>query len=143
MFRRFLALSIVVASVCSSSGCLFVRQSARIEREKESLLPVQFESEQARQYFLGGVHELQARKQISNLEMSAVPFLWFNVSHSTLSDNAIYNDQISACDTNGDGLIDMQEATAYRAVIAERVQAMDAKTPPPENKPENKKDATA
>ena len=97
----------------------------RIERDKEPLRPVQFESEQARQFFLGGVHDLQTHKQSSNVEASAVPFLWLNISDSTLSNNAIYNDQISACDTNGDGIISLQEAIVFRAIVAERVRARE------------------
>ena len=120
MNRHATILSLCAAAFCFNSGCLFVRQTTSVVREKENLRPVQFESEQARQYFEGGVHELQSHKQNFDQQVSAVPFLWLYSSNKELSDNAIYNDQISACDTNGDGVISMQEALEYRAKVAEQ-----------------------
>ena len=38
-----------------------------------------------------------------------------------LSDNAIYNDQISVCDSNGDSLVSTQEAVAYRSIVVAQI----------------------
>jgi hypothetical protein len=127
--------------LCFASGCLFVHHTTRIVRDKEPVRPVRFESEQAKQFFLGGVHELQAHKDKSNMEITAVPFVCWNSSESALSDNAIYNDQISACDTNGDNLITLQEALVYRAVVAERVRAMEMKNSSSSSSTETKSDS--
>ncbi len=125
MKRLYIAFPLCVAAFCASSGCLFVRHNTRVEREKESQAAVQFESEQAKRYFLGGVHEMQAHKQQSNLQVAAVPFVFWYSSTAEPSNNAVYNDQITACDTNGDNLITMQEATVYRAAVAEQIRKGD------------------
>lgn len=107
--------------LAATSGCLFVRHNTQIVREKEQRQPVRFESERAQQHFLGGVHELHGHQQAVDVELTAVPFLCWSSHTSTLSENAIYNDQISACDSNGDGLITMHEATMFRAAVAQRI----------------------
>ncbi len=124
-------LSLLLCAVlsCSLSGCLFVRHSTRIVREKEAIHPIRFESEQAQRVFEAGVHELQARKETSGGEVTAVPFLCWYSYMNQLSDNAIYNDQESACDLNGDGFITLEEALAYRAKVEERIAAMDKAKP--------------
>jgi len=86
------------------------------------MLPARFESEQAHQYFAAGVHDLQTHKKSYNFQVSAMPLLWWRSSSNELSDNAIYNDQVSVCDTNGDGLITMQEALAYRSIVASELR---------------------
>jgi hypothetical protein len=120
MARRILVLALLGLLTCGSSGCLFMRHSTRVVREKEKKQAVRFESPRAEEYFLGGVHELQAHKQNGHPEVTAIPFLMVYSRVDELSDNAIYNDQISACDTDGDGVISMQESLAYRARIADR-----------------------
>jgi hypothetical protein len=119
------AVLLGAAVFCCSSGCLFVHHSTRIVRDKEATRPVQFQSQQARQSFLAGVHELQAHKQSSGPNVTAVPFLWWYSSATELSDNAIYNDQISACDTNADGIISTEEALAYRAAVTEQIRSAE------------------
>jgi hypothetical protein len=117
-----IGLSLCAALLCCSSGCLFVQHTTRVVRNKEPIHPAQFESERAQQFFVAGVHELQAHKKDFDVQVSAVPFLWWYSSTNELSDSAVYNDQISACDTNGDGIISMQEALAYRAIVAEQIR---------------------
>jgi hypothetical protein len=121
MNRHFVTL-LVAALLCSLSGCLFVNHSTRVVRDKEPMLPVQFESKQAQQYYAAGVHDLQTRKQTYNFQVSAMPLLWWRSTANELSDNAIYNDQISVCDTNGDNFITMEEAMAYRSIVASQIR---------------------
>ena len=96
MNRPATILSLCTAVLCFNSGCLFMRCNTCVVREKEKMRPVQFESERAQQFFVDGVHELQSHKQNSDVQVSAVPFLWLYATTKVMSDNAIYNDQISA-----------------------------------------------
>jgi hypothetical protein len=120
MNRHFFAL-VAATLFCSFSGCLFVNHSTKVVRDKEPMQRVAFESEQARQSFMAGVHDLQSHKQSYNFQVSAMPLLWWRSSANELSDNAIYNDQISVCDTNGDGFISTQEAVTYRSIVAAQI----------------------
>lgn len=113
-------LACVLLLSCTS-GCLFVRHNTQVVREKEAVRPIQFESDQACNVFEAGVHELQSSKKPSDADVLAVPFLCLYSHSSVLSDNAIYNDQESACDTNGDNMITLQEALDYRARVTERM----------------------
>jgi hypothetical protein len=116
-----------------TSGCLFVRHNTRVVREKEALRPIQFESDQARSVFEAGVHELQAHKETSGGDVVAVPLLCWYSHVNELSDNAIYNDQESACDTNGDNIITLEEALPYRAKVTERMAMVDKSKPAKSN----------
>jgi hypothetical protein len=129
--KRLTILSLCAASLCCVTGCLFVRHSTSMVRDKEPLLPIRFESDRAKQYFLSGVHDLQSHKEGSDIQICAVPFLWWYSSASELSDNAIYNDQISVCDSNGDGLITTDEAMAFRAKVTEQLAVQKAKKQEP------------
>ena len=135
MNRHFIAL-LAAALLCSTSGCLFVNHSTKVVRDKEPMQRVQFESEQAHQCFVAGVHDLQTRKQSYNFQVSAMPLLWWRSSANELSDNAIYNDQISVCDTNGDGVISTQEALTYRSIVAAQISEA-AKRQTQESHPES------
>ncbi len=106
-----------------------MRASTKVVREKEAIRPARFESEQAQQYFTAGVHDLQAHKQSFDARISAFPLLWFSATASELSDNAIYNDQLSACDTNADGVISMQEALVFRGKVTEQIQLTEKNKP--------------
>jgi hypothetical protein len=120
MKRHFVAL-LGVALLSSTSGCLFVNHSTKVVRDKEPMQRVAFESPQAQQAFAAGVHDLQAHKQAYNFQVSAMPILWWKSTANELSDNAIYNDQVSVCDTNGDGMISTQEALTYRSVVTAQI----------------------
>ena len=103
-------------------GCLIVHSSNRVIREDEPLRPVRFESEQAKSTFEDGVSEARAHKKKYEACEFAVPFLCMFSRTSEVSDNAVYNDQIALCDANGDGVINEQEASAFRALVAERTR---------------------
>ncbi len=114
-----------ILSACS--GCLFVRHSTRVIRENEPQRPVRFESEQAQNLFEGPVAELKSQKTGSNPQVFFIPFLCWYSREDVLSDAAVYNDQIAACDTNGDQVISLEEAAAYRAVHDAKIRAEQAK----------------
>ncbi len=102
------------------SGCLVVHNSTRIVRENEPLRAVRFESEQAQSAFEAGVNEAKAHKKSQQSVALAVPFLCLFGRSTELSDNAVYNDEVVLCDADGDNVITEQEASAYRARLAER-----------------------
>jgi len=132
MNPRILLLVLFGTMSCCLSGCLFVRHATNVVREKEQQHPTQFESKRAQDFFVAGVHDLQTHKSSMDVQVSAVPFLWWYSQTKELSDNAIYNDQISVCDANWDGVISMEEAVVYRANVAEKISAVEkAKATPP------------
>lgn len=108
-------------------GCLVVRTTTRVVRENEAMRMVKFESEQARSAFEAGVDEVRAQKKGCDVDAFAIPFLCLLCNTTTISDNAVYNDQAALCDTDGDGLITDQESLAYRARVAARTRTDDAK----------------
>lgn len=124
MYRCVVVL-LSMAFLCCMPGCLFVNHSTKVVRDKEPLQRVAFESEQAQQAFVAGVHDLQTRKQNYNFQVSAVPLLWWRSTANELSDNAIYNDQVSVCDTNGDGIISTQEGLTYRSIVTAQIREAD------------------
>jgi hypothetical protein len=119
--KRHLVALLGVALLSSTSGCLFVNHSTKVVRDKEPMHRVAFESPQAQQAFVAGVHDLQSHKQAYNFQVSAMPVLWWKSTANELSDNAIYNDQISVCDTDADGMISTQEAVTYRSVVTAQI----------------------
>jgi hypothetical protein len=112
----------------SGSGCLFIRHATVPVREHEAVRPVQFESEQAKNVFEGGVTEMKAHKEETNAQVRAVPFLFWYSRVEVPSDNAVFNDQAQICDANGDNIITLEEAAAYRARIAEKAKVAETKT---------------
>ena len=128
MQRNWQRLACALLLSCTS-GCLFVQHKTRVVRDKEALRPVQFESDQACSVFEAGVHELQANKQSTDADVLAIPFVCVYSRTNVLSDNAIYNDQESASDTDGDNTITLQEALDYRARVTERMATAGKSTP--------------
>jgi len=118
--------SLCVVLLCLCSGCLGVRHTTRVIRENEQPRPVRFESEQARNLFQAGVNQMKAHKETTNFQLSFSLLGWRSQA-DVLSDNAVYNDEVLACDANGDGLITVQEAVAYRARVDEKIAALEAK----------------
>jgi hypothetical protein len=69
---------------------------------------------------------MKAHKEVSNFQLSFSLLGWRSQA-DVLSDNAVYNDEILACDANGDGLITVAEAAAYRARVDAKIAALEAK----------------
>lgn len=114
-----------IALLCACPGCLGVRHSTHVVRENEKPRPVRFESEQAKNLFDSGVKQMQAHKESSNVQVSFSWFFWKSQDEK-LSDNAVFNDEAGLCDANGDGVIGVQEAYAYRARVDEKMQLIEA-----------------
>jgi len=128
-FRPIVLLA-CIAILCTSSGCLFVRHSTRTVRANERQRLVQFESEETRNIFEGQVGEAKVVKASANPQIVAVPFLLWYSRTDNLSDAAAYNDQVRACDTNGDSFITLHEARAYQTQIQAMVAASRPKPDP-------------
>lgn len=108
-------------------GCLFVRHSTNVVRQDEQRRPVQFESESAKNIFQAGVVKMSDHKEGSNPHVVAIPFLCWYSRVDVPSDNAVYNDQVAACDSNGDGLIATSEAQLFGERVQEQIQLAEAK----------------
>ena len=114
-----------ILALCLCLGCLGVKHSTRVIRENEKPRPVRFESQQAKNLFDAGVNQMKANKESKNLQVSFSWFFWKSQDEK-LSDNAVFNDEAMLCDTNGDGVIAVQEAYAYRARVDEKMQLIEA-----------------
>lgn len=123
---RLRCLSVCAVLLSISSGCLFVRHSTHVVRESEKPQAVQFESPQAQNMFDSGVAQAKQHKESSNPKVLAVPLVCWYSRADVLSDNAVYNDQILVCDTNGDRVITNQEAYAYSSRVAAQHAAKPA-----------------
>ena len=125
IMKRSPWLSIVccTALIAFSSGCLFTRVTTNVVRKNEKPRAVAFESPQAKNIFDGKLAEAKANlpSNNSNPKVVAVPFLLLWASTDVVSDNAIRNDQLTICDTNGDGVITLDEATMYAAKVDEKI----------------------
>lgn len=104
-------LPLAMAGVCS--GCLFTHHQTNMVRQDEIRREVEFESLAARQAFSARAYDAAAREKATKTKVVAIPFLLWQSRMDVLSDNAYYNDQVVACDTNGDGRITVAEAVAY------------------------------
>lgn len=112
--KRFpwLALSWWAVPLIVCSAC----QSPRVVRESEMRRAVRFESEQARQVFLARVDAEMSRKTETKSRFGQ------NSSAEVLSDSAIYNDQVAACDANRDDFITLEELKTHNPKTASREQ---------------------
>jgi hypothetical protein len=108
------------------SGCLITRHSTNIVRKHEKLRPVQFESAETKNLFDGKLAQAKSNQSMKNPQVFAVPFLLWYSSTDVVSDNGIYNDQVTLCDTNGDGVISNHEALVYAAKADQQVAQRDA-----------------
>jgi hypothetical protein len=107
---------------------LFTRHTTNVVRKNEKPRAVAFESPQAKNIFDGKEIEVKnnPNPNFSNPHVVAVPFLLWWSSTDVVSDNAIRNDQLAVCDTNGDGVITLEEATVYAARIDEQIAKREA-----------------
>ncbi len=123
MRRAFSAIFVLALALGPCSGCLFVRHSTRVVRKDEPARQIEFESPQAQNLFEGGVTQLKPHQGKANPQVVAVPLLFWYSRTDVLGDGAFYNDQILGCDTDGDGLITLAEAEAFRARAGVEAQA--------------------
>ncbi|MDA7978661.1 MAG: hypothetical protein MPJ50_07820 [Pirellulales bacterium] len=114
MNARTLPLLLALALLIPSSGCLLTHASERVIRADEQLYEVGFQSPLAEETFLACVAHPDASEAGKSDSFLGIPFLLALARSERLSNNAIHNDQIILCDTNGDGLITNLEALRYR-----------------------------
>ena len=118
----WLSMACAAAVLAFGPGCLITHHSTNIVRKNEKPRAVVFESPQAKNIFDGKVVEVRANQtSLNNPHVIAVPFLLWWSSTDVVSDNGIYNDQVAICDTNGDGVITLDEATIYAARVDEQI----------------------
>lgn len=103
------------------SGCLVTHVNRSIVRDKEPRRELQFESAFAQRTFNQLAFNEKRRNATASTRMVAIPFLTMHVHSATPSENAFYNDQIAACDTDSDGVVTDSEAISFH----ERVGATD------------------
>jgi hypothetical protein len=104
-------------------------QSTHVMRENEQRRPIRFDSEEAEAAFNARATDKTARDEARRTGFFAVPFLLLYSREHVLSDAAWYNDQITACDANSDGLITFQEALAYNRKYVDEAAKVAAMKP--------------
>ena len=114
MFRaRLAAAAFAVASLALLPGCLTLFSKTEVVRGEEPRRPIRFENQQAAEEFnraakwksksMGGAHV-------------GVPFITLYSRDRQLSESAHFNDCVTRCDTDQDGLITAVEAQIFASV---------------------------
>lgn len=114
---RWLIAAGALTLLSVNSGCLITHHNTNVVRKWEKPKAAQFESAQAKNIFDSKVADVKANPTTSNPRLFAIPFLLWYSSTEVVSDNGIYNDQLAICDTNGDGMISVQESMVYGARV--------------------------
>ncbi|HVC97885.1 MAG TPA: hypothetical protein VND64_29710 [Pirellulales bacterium] len=112
----------------SSSGCLVFHMRERIVREDEPRRSVRFASSHAQRDFNATATDPRDRRRNDSTSVLGVPFVMFYYNSTKLSENAYFNDQLAACDGDGDGWITDEEVLAYQDLKA-RNQIDSSKSP--------------
>lgn len=108
--------SAVLLAVCAAlpcCGCLYIHTCHEVAREQEPKRVVAFQSESASRLFCAVVERQKKAFREGQVEEFIVPFITYINKTRTISEAGFYNDQVAACDTNGDGVITDAEAIAY------------------------------
>ncbi len=109
MFRLFLLLAL---AILFCPGCLIMQNKKEYLRRDESVKRVEFESEEAGRLFHKQRKRNRCRTQAGN-ESLVIPFIIVYNKQTELSSNARYNNEIDKCDSNGNGMITLEEARIY------------------------------
>ena len=127
--RASIRLSLIPlgAMVLCCTGCLFVRHSTNVVRRDEKLKRIEYDSPEAESLFTSAVADKRADKSMGNPRVTAVPFLLWYSRTDELSDNAVFNDAVAACDVNGDRVISVDEARRFQARVQTEVAAREQK----------------
>jgi hypothetical protein len=113
MRRPFVRLLLLWAALPSCGGCLVMYTGEEAIRPAEPKRQVLFESPAAARTFAETVQPRLCNRE-SYARRIEVPILASVEVKQKLSEAAFYNDELAACDTNGDGFITEAEAEAYR-----------------------------
>lgn len=114
-------LTLVALMMClpGVAGCLIMHHHTKYEREAEQRKMVVFQTETAERVFKARAMNDEVRDSQGKSNFVAIPFLLMWSSTRVKSQPAFYNDQILACDTNGDRQISESEALAYNPTYFE------------------------
>jgi hypothetical protein len=114
MLRSRLALAAVaLCSLALFPGCLTLFSKTEVVRGDESRKPVRFESQQAAEEFNSAVKWKSKSLGGSHL---GIPFVTFYEKDRQLSASAHFNDCVTRCDTDQDGVITLAEAKIFAKV---------------------------
>jgi len=110
MKRRHVLFALLMPAL---AGCMTLYHKRDVARAGEERLSVNFESEAAATWFQSRLALRNRDREASKQTLFAVPFVTLYHRETVLADNAFFNDQVRACDTNGDGKITEAEARVY------------------------------
>lgn len=97
-----------------AGGCLINADGDRIVRRSEARRDITFESEEGLVRFQKAVRQRSGySERYVGRSSFAIPFLIAVDQKRVLSENAWYNDQVTAADVNGDGELSDAEVEAY------------------------------
>jgi hypothetical protein len=97
-----------------STGCLINSDGDRIVRRSEARRDISFETEEGLVRFQKAVRERSGyNERYLGRSSFAIPFLISADRKRILSENAWYNDQVTATDVNGDGELSDAEVEGY------------------------------
>lgn len=111
MFRARLAAAVfAVASLALLPGCLTLFSKTEVVRGEEPRRPIRFESQQSAEEFNQATKDKSAGLGGTRL---GVPFVTLYAKSRQLSDSAHFNDCVTRCDTDQDGVITLVEARVF------------------------------
>ena len=105
----------LLAVLLLNSGCLFIHHKTEVMRKDEPKVIVAFESDKASCMFHAKYHRILENREEMGLKADAViiPFITSISKISVLSSNALYNDAVKVCDSDGDHVITEAEAEMF------------------------------
>ena len=113
-FARLLTLALACPLAAVAGGCLINAEGERVVRNNEARRTVQFESDTGLEQFQQTVRMRGSWASRYQGESSfGIPFIIGVEQRRVISENAFYNDQVSAADVNGDGVLSDAEVRAY------------------------------
>jgi hypothetical protein len=101
---------LAVASLALLPGCLTLFSKTEVVRGEEPRRPIRFENQQAAEAFSKAAKDRSASLGGTHL---GVPFVTLYSKDRQLSDSAHFNDCVTRCDTDQDGVITLVEARIF------------------------------
>ena len=103
-------LAIALLPLPFLSGCITLYSKTEVVREGETRRAVQFECPQAADAFN---EALKKHSEHVGGTYVGVPFITFYAKAKKLSDGALFNDCVTRCDTDQNGIITFTEAAIF------------------------------
>jgi hypothetical protein len=107
---RLMLFTFVASVLFTSTGCLTLFSKVDVVRSEELRKPIAFESPEAAEKFTSACKKCDP--EISSTQF-AVPFVTLYNRHKKLSESAQFNDAVSRCDTDQNGIITLCEAEIF------------------------------